>query len=112
MTCEDCLYYNFCKNQYGDTDYFDDEDIIYDVEKYCGKAEDKSKYTKLPFIAMIEQFIKNGKFDKRNTTHNGKYAVVYMDKSKWGIPIIDITSKYYNAEEAEKALKEYNDQLR
>ena len=49
MTCEDCLYYNFCKNQYGETDYFDGGGIVDDVEKYCGKAEDKSKYIKLPF---------------------------------------------------------------
>lgn len=40
--------YNFCANQYGDTDYFDDEDIVADVEKYCNQAEDKTKYIKLP----------------------------------------------------------------
>lgn len=48
MTCEDCLYYNFCANQYGDTDYFDDEDVVTDVERYCNQAEDKSLYVKLP----------------------------------------------------------------
>ena len=48
MTCEDCLYYNFCANQYGDTDYFDDEDIVSDVRQYCNQAEDKTKYIKLP----------------------------------------------------------------
>lgn len=107
-SCKDCIHYekeNICirlayPSKYGLTG------------ENCKYFKDKSKIVELPFIAMIEQFIKNGKFDKRNTTHNGKYAVVYMDKSKWGIPIIDITSKYYNAEEAEKALKEYNDQLR
>ena len=49
MTCkDDCLHYEFCKNQFGDTDYFDDEVITNDVENYCGKFEDKSKYIKLP----------------------------------------------------------------
>ena len=59
----------------------------------------------LPFVAMVERHIKNGKFDKRYTNHNGKYAVVYMDKSKWGSPLIDICEKHYNREEAEKALE-------
>ena len=62
--------------------------------------------TVLPFVAMVERHIKNGKFDKRYTNHNGKYAVVYMDKSKWGSPLIDICEKHYNRKEAEKALEE------
>ena len=53
-----------------------------------------------PCVAMVEQFIKDGKFDKKITAHNGKYAVVYVDKSKWNSPLIDITEQSYNAEKA------------
>ena len=42
----------------------------------------------------------------RRDNEGGKYAVVYMDKSKWGSPFIDVTSKYYNVEEAQELLKE------
>lgn len=71
-----------------------------------------------PFIAMVERFIKDGKFDKKRTTHNGRIAVVYIDKNKWACPLIDITSQFYNTseaydriceitrEDAEKALRE------
>lgn len=53
-----------------------------------------------PCIAMVEQFIKDGKFDNKRTSHNGKYAVVYVDKSKWNAPLIDITEQQYNSEKA------------
>ena len=60
MTCKDCLYYKFCKNQYGDTDYYDDEVITTDVENYCGKFEDKSQYIKLTCkIGDTVYFIEN-----------------------------------------------------
>ena len=58
-----------------------------------------------PFVAMVEQFMKGGKFDRKTTLHNGKYAVVYIDKSKWGIPLIDITEAYYNADIALERIK-------
>lgn len=54
-----------------------------------------------PCAAMVEQFIKDGKFDKRITAHNGKYAVVYIDKTKWSsCPLLDITEQHYNTEKA------------
>ena len=59
-----------------------------------------------PCVAMVEQFIKDGKFDRKHTAHNGRYAVVYVDKSKWNCPLIDITEQFYNAEKAEAALAE------
>lgn len=62
-----------------------------------------------PCVAMVEQFLKDGKLDKKCTLHNGKYAVVYIDKSKWNCPLIDITEQYYNNEKAKEriqALKE------
>lgn len=58
-----------------------------------------------PCVAMVEQFIKDGKFDKKCTAHNGKYAVVYVDKSKWNCPLIDITEQSYNTEKAEERIQ-------
>ena len=58
-----------------------------------------------PCVAMVERFIKDGKFDRKHTAHNGRYAVVYVDKSKWNCPLIDITEQFYNSEAAESALK-------
>ena len=58
-----------------------------------------------PCVAMVEQFLKDGKFDKEIHVHNGKYAVVYVDKSKWGCPLIDITEQRYNSEKAEERIQ-------
>lgn len=59
-----------------------------------------------PCVAMVEQFIKDGKLDRKCTAHNGKYAVVYVDKSKWNCPLIDITEQFYNTEKAEERIQE------
>lgn len=62
-----------------------------------------------PCVAMVEQFIKDGKFDKKRTAHNGRFAVVYKDKAKSSYTLIDITEQFYNTEKANeriKALKE------
>ena len=64
-----------------------------------------------PCVAMVEQFIKDNKFDTKNNIHNGKYAVVYIDKSKWNCPLIDITEQYYNDEKALKRIEVLNSQL-
>lgn len=58
-----------------------------------------------PCVAMVEQFIKDGKFNRQLTVHNGKYAVVYMDKSKWNCPLIDITEQHYNDEKANERIE-------
>lgn len=58
-----------------------------------------------PCVAMVEQFIKDGKFDKKHTAHNGRFAVVYIDKSKWSYPLIDITEQFYNTEKAEERIQ-------
>lgn len=58
-----------------------------------------------PCVAMVEQFIKDGKFDKKHTAHNGRFAVVYIDKSKWTYPLIDITEQFYNTEKAEERIQ-------
>ena len=63
-----------------------------------------------PCVAMEEQFIKDGKFDKKHTAHNGRFAVVYIDKEKSkNYALIDITEQFYDTEKANeriKALKE------
>ena len=62
-----------------------------------------------PCIAMVEQFIKDGRFDRKHTAHNGRIAVVYVDKSKYSLPLIDITQQFYNTDKAierVEALKE------
>lgn len=54
-----------------------------------------------PCVAMVEQVLKDGKMDRPKTVHYaGKYSVVYVDKSKWKIPLIDITEQCYNDEKA------------
>lgn len=65
-----------------------------------------------PCVAMVEQFIKDGEFDKKRTAHNGRIAVVYVDKSKWNSPLIDITEQFYNTDKAKEriqALEEENE---
>ena len=64
----------------------------------------------LPCIAMVEQSLKNGKFDKTHTSYNGKIAVVYVHKTKMNIPLIDITSRYYNTCEAYDRVKQLNEE--
>lgn len=58
-----------------------------------------------PCVAMVEQFIKDGKFDKKHTAHNGRFAVVYRDKTKSGYPLIDITEQFYETEKANERIK-------
>lgn len=79
------------------------------TDSYCAEALAdyliKNGVIVTPCVAMVEQFIKNGKFDKKRTCHNGKYAVVYVDESKWNCPLIDITEQSYNAEKAEERIQ-------
>ena len=81
-------------------------ELLKEADKKGIYFEDKADYLLAngviltPCIAMVEQFVKNGKFDNVRTSHNGKYAVVYVDKSKWNCPLIDITEQHYNPEKA------------
>lgn len=77
--------------------------INYGITWYPYKLADyllKNGVVKLPCVAMVEQFVKDGKFDKKHTAHNGRMAVVYIDKSKWSRPLIDITEEFYNVNKA------------
>lgn len=62
-----------------------------------------------PCVAMVEQFIKDGKFDTKHTAHNGRVAVVYVDKSKWGSPLIDITEQFYDNGKALERIQELSE---
>ena len=96
MTCEDCLYYERCKKL-----------GIFNLEtlSVCEDFTDRSEWVHLPCVAMVEQFIKDGKFDHRKTAHNGRMAVVYIDKKKWNSPLIDITEQFYNTDKAQERIK-------
>lgn len=60
------------------------------------------KLVLLPFIAMVERSLRDGKMrPQMDQKHNGRYAVVYVDKAKWGTPLIDICGTFYNTEQAE-----------
>lgn len=81
-------------------------------QQYCGSSQcgcfkDKSLVLELPFIAMVEQELTaDCKFNRRSASKNGKIAVVYIDKSKSGLPLIDITNQFYNTDTAKERIKQ------
>ena len=122
VKCENCIHFERCNsiqikcvgqinNADGSIDY------VYSTEEYktvcnltdagkCAFYKDKSNFIEMPFIAMIEQELKDGKFNIRRTNRNGATAVVYYDNDKWNRPLIDITNQYYNTDEAEQRIYE------
>ena len=69
------------------------------------QAEQAGRLLKLPFVAMVEQSLQDGKMKPMaDQKHNGRYAVVYVDHNKWKSPLIDICGKPYNREEAENRM--------
>ena len=65
-------------------------------------AEQHGRLVELPFVAMVEQSLQDGKMKPMgDQKHNGRYAVVYVDHNKWKSPLIDICGKPYDREEAE-----------
>lgn len=68
-------------------------------------AEQDGRLLELPFVAMVEQSLQDGKMKPMgDQKHNGRYAVVYVDHNKWKSPLIDICGKPYNREEAENRM--------
>ena len=66
------------------------------------QAEQDGRLLELPFVAMVEQSLQDGKMKPLgDQKHNGRYAVVYVDRNKWKSPLIDICGKPYLREEAE-----------
>ncbi len=113
MTCKDCYHCDVCSKKDGMTNFYGKECACSNVEKLCQYFKNKSRIVELPFIAMIEQYLVNGKFADNIYLQkfNGRYAAVYINKNKWGTPLIDICGKYsYNTEEAEARLKELNNE--
>ena len=97
MTCKDCVHYEVCKI------WCREANIPMSTD--CDFFKNKADFIELPFVAMVEQFIKDGKFDKKRVAHNGRFAVVYIDKSKWNCPLIDITEQFYNDEKAKERIR-------
>lgn len=68
-------------------------------------ADKAGRLVELPFVAMVEQSLQDGKMKPMgDQKHNGRYAVVYVDHNKWKSPLIDICGKPYNREEAENRM--------
>lgn len=99
-----------------DSCYYDEMDNV-DVDAlYCRLAEledkiESGRLVELPCTAMIEQGIVDGKFKptKEAQQFNGRHAVVYIDKSKFKKPLIDIcwnNCSKYDHYAAEARLKE------
>lgn len=72
------------------------------------------KAVELPCIVMIEQTIdENGNLINTNKAQafNGRYGVLYIDRQKWNLPLVDVcTEKVYNSKAAEARLKELKEQ--
>lgn len=109
MTCKESIkWLESLKNEIGQSQY----QGLWHYEQALAEIIEllqSDKLIELPFIAMIEQYLVNGKFADNIYLQkfNGICATVYIDKNKWGIPLIDICGKYpYNTEEAEARLKE------
>lgn len=72
---------------------------------------ESSQLVELPCVAMIEQGLVDGKFKPTNEAQhfNGRYAVVYFDKTKLKKPLIDICwgkQCTYDPYQAQARLKE------
>lgn len=112
INCKDCFHYEACKGVYYDAKN-DGGGLLYEFEGEmyaefgCEDFKSKSQVIELPCIAIVEQFIDgNLKFDRKRTAHNGRMAVIYIDKKKHsGFPLIDITDQFYNIDTAEARIK-------
>lgn len=100
-TCKDCLHSKVCRDYWSEQE----ENLFSESNISCRTFADRSEWVHLPCVAMVEQFIKDGKFDRRKTAHNGRIAVVYIDKKKWNSPLIDITEQFYNTDKAQERIK-------
>ena len=123
VKCKNCIHFERCSsiginneviihNPDGNTETIDCSNSTINLcdivmrTKICDHFKDRAKFIELPFIAMIEKEIKGGKFNAKRTNRNGATAVVYFDKEKYSIPLIDITSQYYNYDEAKDRVAE------
>lgn len=70
------------------------------------QAEKEGRLAKFPFIAMVEQSLRDGAMKPMSDQkHNGRYAVVYKSE-RWTSPFIDICGTPYNTEQAVERMRE------
>ena len=70
------------------------------------QAEKTGQLAKFPFIAMVEQSLRDGTMKPMSDQkHNGRYAVVYKSE-RWTFPLVDICGTPYNKEQAVERMRE------
>lgn len=70
------------------------------------QAEKTGQLAKFPFIAMVEQSLRDGTMKPMSDQkHNGRYAVVYKSE-RWTFPLIDICGTPYNTEQTVERMRE------
>ena len=88
---------------------YDGTTLIYRLAELEDKLE-AGTLVELPCKVMIERTIDDkGNFikTKKAQAFNGRYGILYVDKQKCTLPLIDVcTEKPYNREAAEARLKE------
>lgn len=94
------------KREFSDTKY---RHVIERLAELEDKLEEGT-LVELPCKVMIERTIDDkGNFikTKKAQAFNGRYGILYVDKQKCTLPLIDVcTEKPYNREAAEARLKE------
>ena len=94
------------------------EDELKAIYARLAELEDRlesGQLLELPCVAMIEQGRVDGKFKQTREAQqfNGRYAVVYLDKSKYSKPLIDVcwsSRSHFDFEQAEARLKELQEE--
>lgn len=82
------------------------KEIPIDRLRELAQAEKTGQLVKFPFIAMVEQSLRDGTMKPMSDqTHNGRYAVVYKSE-RWASPLIDICGTPYNTEQADERMCE------
>lgn len=70
------------------------------------QAEKTGQLAEFPFIAMVEQSLRDGTMKPMSDQkHNGRYAVVYKSE-RWTFPLVDICGTPYNTEQAVERMRE------
>lgn len=82
------------------------EGVPIDRLRELAQAEKTGQLAKFPFIAMVEQSLRDGTMKPMSDQkHNGRYAVVYKSE-RWTFPLIDICGTPYNTEQAVERMRE------
>ena len=103
--CKDCLHYEVCEARItADENY---PERKYTKNNNCPHFKDRNNFVELPCVAIVEQFLNSdGKIDKKRIAHNGRMAVVYINRHKYAVPSIDLTSQRYNTAKAYERIEE------